>query len=198
MSEVVVTRHYIFIIARTNVLTFQLRLHGVGTCTEWSSDNQLVKLQEIALELAMFTQQRCACPFPPSIITTPRFTCHPPHPQHVTYRASVNITAVQLERMELIAMLEAWPRSRRSILVQGEELSVDDTCVVIIQSLEVEVCEVSTESVNVTSTEPVLVTLTTFLITVVAAFIIAVLATVTMMIAIMGSFRCKRIIQDLM
>ena len=179
------------------MLTFQLHLHGVGTCTEWSSDDQLVKLQEIALELAMFTQQRCACPFPPSTITTPQFTCHLPHPQHVTYRASVDVTAVHLERVELIAMLEAWPRSRRSILIQGEELSVDDTCVVIIQSLEDQVCEVSTESVMVTSTEPVIVTLSTFVITVVAVFIIAVLATVAMVIVIMVSFRCKRMIQDL-
>ena len=181
-------RYYPIIIVLTDVVTFQLHLHGVGTCTEWSSDNQLVKLQEIALELAMFTQQRCACPFPPSTITTPRFTCHPPHPQHVIYRASVDVTAVQLERVELIAMLEAWPRRHRSILIQGEELSVDDTCVVIIQSLEDQVCEVSTEPVVVS------LTISTFIITLIAVFIIAVLATVTTVIAVIG---CKKIILNL-
>ena len=180
-------------------MAFQLHLHGIGTCTEWSSDNQLVKLQEIALELAMFTQQRCACPFPPSTITTARFTCHPPHPQHVTYRASVDITTVQLERVELIAILEAWPRSHRSILIRGEELSVDDTCVVIIQSLEDQVCEVSTEPVVVTSTEPVVVALTTFVITVVAVFIIAALVTVVIMtmIIILCKFKYQRLIRNL-
>ena len=99
-------------------------------------------------------------------------------------------------------MLEVWPRSRRSILIQGEELSVDDTCVVIIQSLEDQVCEVSTEPVVVTSTatEPVVVTsvtvtISTFVITVVAVLIIAVVATVAMVIAI--SIRSKKIIQNL-
>ena len=90
-------------------------------------------------------------------------------------------------------MLEAWPRSRRSMLIQGEELSVDDTCVVIIQSLEDQVCELSTEPVVVTSTEPAVVTLSTFVISLVAVFIIAV----GMMIVIMGSIRCKRMIQHL-
>ena len=86
-------------------------------------------------------------------------------------------------------MLEAWPRSRRSILIQGEELSVDDTCVVIIQSLEDQVCEVSTEQV--------VVTFSTFVITVVVVFIIAVLATVSIVIAIVGFCRCKKMAHDL-
>ena len=111
-------------------------------------------------------------------------------------------------------MLEAWPRSRRSILIQGEELSVDDTCVVIIQSLEDQVCEVSTEPVvvtstatepvvvsssrEVTSTEPPVVALSTFVITVVAVLFIAVLATVAVviMMIILCYFRHK-MIQDL-
>ena len=108
-------------------------------------------------------------------------------------------------------MLEAWPRSHRSILIQGEELSVDDTCVVIIQSLEDQVCEVSTESVTMistsrevtsTATEPVVVyvtsvtvTISTFVVTIVAVLIIAVLATVAIVIAI--SIRSKKIIQNL-
>ena len=102
-------------------------------------------------------------------------------------------------------MLEAWPRSRRSILIQGEELSVDDSCVVIIQSLEDQVCGVSTVStsteVTSTATEPVVVTsvttvtISTFVITVVAVLIIAVLATVAIVIAI--SIRDKKIIQNL-
>ena len=106
-------------------------------------------------------------------------------------------------------MLEAWTRSRRSILIQGEELSVDDTCVVIIQSLEDQVCEVSTEPVTMistsrevtsTATEPVVVTsvtvtITTFVIIIVSVLIIAVLATVVVMITIMGSIKCKKIIK---
>ena len=86
-------------------------------------------------------------------------------------------------------MLEAWPRSHRSILIQGEELSVDDTCVVIIQSLDDEMCKVSV------STEPVVVssvtlTISSFIITLMAVLITSVLATVAMVIAIM---RCKNL-----
>ena len=89
-------------------------------------------------------------------------------------------------------MLKAWPRSRRSILIQGEELSVGDRCVVIIQSLEDQVCEVSTEPVVVTSTEPAMVTLNTFVTTVVAVFIIAVLATVVVMTMIIILYKLIR------
>ena len=106
-------------------------------------------------------------------------------------------------------MLEAWPRSRRSILIQGEELSVDDTCVVIIQSLENQVCEVSTESVTMistsrevtsTATEPVVVTsvtvtIGTFVITVVAVLIVAILATIATVIAI--SVRTRKLSESI-
>ena len=54
----------------------------------------------------------------------------------MTYRASVSANT-----LGLVATLEEWPRVHRSIVLQGERLSVDDTCPVIIQSLDEEECE---------------------------------------------------------
>ena len=57
----------------------------------------------------------------------------------MTYRASVSTDI--LSRQQLLAALEEWPRVHRSILLRGVRLSVDDTCPVIIQSLDEEECE---------------------------------------------------------
>ena len=60
----------------------------------------------------------------------------------MTYRASVStVYTSTLNKQELIAGLEEWPRVHKSILLQGERLSVDDTCPVIIRSLVEEECE---------------------------------------------------------
>jgi hypothetical protein len=114
---------------------FQLHLNGDIRCLGWIATDQLMNFNQIATGLTVFIQQRCGCPFS---ITTPQFTCHPSHDQHVTYRASISTGT--LARQELVAALEEWPRVHRSILLQGERLSVDDTCPVIIQSLDEEGC----------------------------------------------------------
>ena len=111
----------------SNDVMFQLHLYGDNTCIEWIDTDQLIKFQQIVMELTMFIQQRCGCS---SSITTPRFTCHQSHKHHVTYRASVSTGS--LSRQELVAVLEEWPRVHRSILLQGERLSVDNTCPIII------------------------------------------------------------------
>ena len=129
---------------------------------DWINTDRLGKFEEMAMELAVFVGQSCDCPFPPSSITTPRFTCHPPHVQHVTYRASVAVSMGQLSREGLVSALEEWPRTHRSILIQGERLSVEEQCPVIIQSLEEEEeCEIHTPP---PTTPPATVALTTFLI----------------------------------
>jgi hypothetical protein len=157
---------------------FQLHLNGDIRCPGWITTNQFIKFEQLAMELAVFIQQRCGCPFPSSNITTPQFTCHPSHDQHVTYRASISTGT--LARQELVAALEEWPRVHRSILLQGERLSVDDTCPVIIQSLDEEGCEVSSPPVMVSSPpvkmsgQPMMVTLSTFLTVLVPALVFGV------------------------
>ena len=140
----------------------------VSICTEWINTNQVTKLMEINRELAVFVQQRwmCGCVPPPSIITSSQFTCHH-DAEHVIYRASVSVSAVGVSREEL----EEWPRTHRSILLQGQKLSVEENCPVIINSLEDE------GECQLTST-PVMISLTTFLLTMAAVFIVTLLAAV--------------------
>ena len=117
------------------VVAFQLHLHGIPKCSEWIDADKLIKFSRIAMELTKFIEPRCGCSFR---ITTSQFTCRQQHERHVTYRASVS-TDTQT-RQELVAALEEWPRIHGSIFLQGERLSVNDTCPVIIQSLNVEEC----------------------------------------------------------
>jgi hypothetical protein len=101
----------------------------------------------------------------------------------VTYRASISTGT--LAGQELVAALEEWPRVHRSILLQGERLSVDDTCPVIIQSLDEEECEVSSPP-NL----PVMVTLRIFLAAFVSALVFGVvLASLAVIIVLLGNKR---------
>ena len=120
------------------VVAFQIHLHGIPKCSEWIDADKLIKFNRIAMELTSFIERKCNCPFPSSSITTSQFTCDQSHERHVTYRASVSTGS--LNRLELVAALEEWPRVHRSILLQGERLSVNDTCPIIIQSLDEEEC----------------------------------------------------------
>ena len=157
---------------------FQINLHWqvTATCAEWIDVNNILKSQEIATELAVFIERRCNCSFPPSHITTPQFTCPQDYPQHVTYRASVNVWSLpaQLNRSMLMGVLETWPLIHRSIFIQGERVSVEHNCPVIIQSFEDQQC--------VPTTAPPTVSLTTFLATVLSLLLIALLAVVAMVI----------------
>ena len=84
----------------------------------------------------------------------------------MTYRASVSTGS--LNRLELVAALEEWPRVHRSIVLQGGRLSVDDKCHIIIQSLDEEECEGPSQPAMP------MVALSTFLATVVSVVLIAV------------------------
>ena len=163
-----------------DLVFFELYFYaGAIICTEWIKLDQVtIKLEEISRELAIFVQWRCGCAFPPSIISSPQFTCH--HgTQHVIYRASVGVSTVGMSREELEAALEEWPRTHRSILLQGQRLSVEQNCPVIINSLEDEgECELTTTPVISLTTTPVMVSLTTFLLTMAAVFIITLLGAV--------------------
>lgn len=167
-----------------SLVTFQLHLRGDFVCTDWVEVNEDVKFGEITKKVAKFVEQSCDCFFLPSNITTPQFTCHqhPTREHHVTYRASVDVSMAEMPKKELEESLEEWPRVHRSILVQGEWLSVDDTCPVIIQSLEEEECEVTT-------TSPDTVTLNILLIAVASVLVVAVLGSVAVMMLIL--FLCK-------
>jgi hypothetical protein len=153
---------------------FQLHLNGDIRCPGWITTNQFIKFEQ----LAVFIQQRCGCPFPSSNITTPQFTCHPSHDQHVTYRASISTST--LARQELVTPLEEWVRVHRSLLLQGDRLGVDDMCPVIIQSLDEEECEMSSPPVMVFSPpvkmsgQPMMVTISTFLAAFVSALVFGV------------------------
>ena len=167
------------------MVTFELHLYGDNTCIEWINTDQHLKFQQIAMELTMFIQQKCGCPFPSSNITTPQFTCHQSREGHVTYRASVSTMYTStLTKQELIAGLEEWPRVHRSILLQGERLSVDDMCPVIIQSLDEEECEVPMAS------QPGSVALSIFLATVASVVVIALVAIAIVIFSC--SFRKRR------
>jgi hypothetical protein len=102
----------------------------------------------------------------------------------VTYRASISTGTPAGQ--ELVAALEEWPRVHRSILLQGKRMSVGDTCPVIIQSLNVEECEVFTIS------QPVMVTLSTFLAAVISIAGVLGSVTMVMMILLMCALRYKK------
>ena len=153
------------------MVNFELHLYGDNTCIEWINTDQHLKFQQIAMELTMFIQQRCGCPFPSPNITTPRFTCHQSREGHVTYRASVStVYTSTLNKQELIAGLEEWPRVHRSILLQGERLSVDNTCPVIIRSLVEKECE------GPMASQAGSVTLSIFLATVASVVVVSLVA----------------------
>ena len=127
-------------------MLFQLHLCVSATCTEWiNTTNQLVAFEMIGQELVAFIQQRCGCVFPPSSITSPQFTCHS-DAQHVVYRASVGVSTVGVSREELEAALEEWPRTHRSILLQGQRLSVEQNCPVLITSFDEETCNTNMDT----------------------------------------------------
>ena len=162
------------------LLVFQIVLEGSINCTEWIDTYVHVKLQDMGTQLAMFIRQRCCCEFPSTLITRAHFTCPsshppPPHPQHVTYRASIAPTG-QLNRTMLEAVLREWPAIHRAILLQGELLSVDHTCPVIISSFDKEcIYEVSSEPVTA-----FVISLGTFLGSVVSAVVVAFVAVMVM------------------
>ena len=130
----------------------------------------------MATELNTYIGQKCDC-FPLTYITSAQFTCPifpPPHPQHyVTYRANIAPTG-QLNRTELEAVLREWLAVHRAILLQGELLSVDNTCPIIINSFDDEQCthDPITTTMDATllpsDTHPVTLSLTSFLISVMA------------------------------
>jgi hypothetical protein len=97
----------------------------------------------------------------------------------VTYRASISTNT--LARQELVAALEEWPRVHRTILLQGERLSVDDTCPIIIQSLDVEECG---PTVMVFS-PPAVVTLGTLLAVVTSVSVVLAIGSVTIVTVIL-------------
>ena len=164
----------------SNDVMFQLHLYGDNICIEWIDTDQPIKFQQMVMELTMFIQQRCGCSFLSSSITTPQFTCHQSHEHHVTYRASVSTS--MLTRQELVAVLEEWPRVHRSILLQGERLSVDNTCPIIIQSLDEEECE--------GPSQPESVSLSIFLATVISVAVIAMVAIA--LVIVFCTFRKRR------
>ena len=97
----------------------------------------------------------------------------------MTYRASVSTGS--LNRL-LVAALEEWPGVHRSILLQGERLSVDDKCPVVIRSLDEEECEVPSQPAAMP-----MVALSTFLATVVSVVLIAIAAVI-----VSCTFRIRR------
>ena len=158
---------------------FQLYLQqqGITSCPDWVNRNTLLKLADISRELAVFIEQRCNCSLPPSLLTTSsQFTCVAELPQHVVYRASVQLSSlpVPLDRSMLVDILETWPVLHRAVLVQGERLSVEESCAVVILSPEEQQC-------TLTSAPPT-VSLSTFLVTVFTVIIFSMLATVAMVV----------------
>ena len=158
---------------------FQLYLQpqGIASCPDWVNKNTLLKLADISRELAVFIEQRCNSSLPPSLLTTSsQFTCVAELPQHVVYRASVQLSSlpVPLDRSMLVDILETWPVLHRAVLVQGERLSVEESCAVVILSPEEQQC-------TLTSTPPT-VSLSTFLVTVFTVIIFFVLVIFSMVI----------------
>ncbi len=161
--------------AGSDYQAFQIHLHGISNCVEWINNQ---KLHDVATELAVFIGQRSNCVFPSTLITGAHFTCPPPpHPQHVTYRASIAPTG-QLNRSMLEAVLREWPAIHKAILLQGELLSVDDTCPVIISSFHDEGCA-HDEPVKITAdmNVPLLISsVSAVAMTITASVVIAVLS----------------------
>ena len=177
--------------AVVDFVLFQFSLGGNTSCADWININMLLKSQEIATELAVFVEQRCNCSFPPSCVIAPQFTCPPRYPKHVTYRASVNVSSLpaQLDRSMLRGVLEAWPLVHRSVLVQGERLSVEETCPVIIQSREDEHCVTDSDSGIVLSLHTVLI------ITVPALIAVLLVAAAIVMVVVCVHLRYRAMVR---
>ena len=149
----------------------------ITSCSDWVNKNTLLKFTDITRELAVFIEQRCNCSLPTSLLTTSsQFTCVAELPQHVVYRASVQLSSlpVPLDRSMLVDILETWPVLHRAVLVQGERLSVEESCAVVILSPEDQQC--------ILTSVPPTVSLSTFLITVFTIVIFFVLAAVAVVI----------------
>ena len=171
-----------------NVVFLRLYLqHGITSCPDWVNRSTLLKLADISRELEVFIEQKCNCSLPPSLLTTSsQFTCVAELPQHVVYRASVQLSSlpVPLDRSMLVDILETWPVLHRAVLVQGERLSVEESCAVVILSPEEQQC-------TLTSAPPT-VSLSTFLVTVFTVVIFFTLAAVAMVIIFMAIRAAKQ------
>lgn len=169
---------------------FQLYLQHqeIASCPAWVNRNTLPKLADLNRELAVFIEQRCNCSFPPSLLTTSsQFTCVTELPHHVVYRASVELSSLpaSLNRSMLVDILETWPVLHRAVLVQGERLSVEESCAVVILSPQEE------GHCTLTSAPPT-VPLSTFLITLFVVVILFVLTAVAMVIIAMAIHAAKQ------
>ena len=89
----------------------------------------------------------------------------------------MGVSTVGVSREELEAALEEWPRTHRSILLQGQRLSVEQNCPVIIDSLKDEgECQLTTKQDTVSTT--------TYVLSMAALFVVTLLGTVVMMLLI--------------
>ena len=149
-------------------------------CDEWISTNQAAKLQEIDAEVTVFVQRKCGCL---STITSSQFFCNHEelHAEHMTYRATVNVSLLGSSREELEDALKEWPRMYRSLQVQGEILHVEENCPVIFHSRMESKCEVAETAATVS--------LTAFVATVVVSVLIMILETIA--IAVISIILCK-------
>ena len=171
-------------------LPFQLYLHGITSCPDWVNRNTLLKLADISRELAVFIEQRCNCSLPPSLLTTSsQFTCVAELPQHVVYRASVQLSSlpVPLDRSMLVDILETWPVLHRAVLVQGERLSVEESCAVVTLSPEEQQCTLtSTPSEPQAAAAPLNMLLVTVLPVTVVVLLIAVAVVMAVVMVHLG------------
>ena len=174
------------------VSIIQVHLHGTLHCMDWTEVFTSMKLKELATDLLTFIEQGCNCSFPSTFITRSRFICHPPpHPQHhVTYRASIAPTG-QLNRTELEAVLREWLAVHRAILLQGELLSVDNTCPIIINSFDDEQCthDPITTTLPTSDTHQVMVSLSVFMSTVLFTAVLAAMVVVVIVISFCALYK---------
>ena len=122
------------------VVTFQTLLFGVSNCLQWIAEDIHNKLTIVTREVVRYIQQQCSCQFNMEDVSMERFKCFRDSPHYVTYRSHINSTALQYSN--LTSILNNWPMKKHSVIIQGMELEVDDTCPTIIESLDVEECSV--------------------------------------------------------
>lgn len=104
-------------------------------------------------ELTNHIRMFCECDFPSSHIYQPDFKCFNESPDYTTFRAYLIALTDDWASDELVAAVENWVTSRKSVTVLGQVLQIDGQCPVAIPSLTISGCsttEVSTLPTYVT------------------------------------------------
>ena len=119
---------------------FQIRLNRVQNCLQWTSSDIITsRVDDIESLIALSIEEHCHCGFTVYQITDGGFQCFPGSETHVTFRARLTETT-QRSTEELVMYLETSVANARSWLIQGQHLTINHTCILVIADIHSPEC----------------------------------------------------------